>query len=127
MSLALSHEHLTRPPTAKDLDGRPDDRGVRVDVRGHPGRLDQVRLDEDRLAPRPVPPEAQLGEPPADDGRQVVSVRGRLRDADVGAAGRLVMVVYELQPRRPRQDSPRAGEKPSTPEAGGRCRVAAGW
>ncbi len=109
--LALRDEHLARPPAAEDLGDRPDHGGVRVDVRGVAERLDQVRLEQHRLAPRPGPPQAQLGEPPADDPGQVVAIRRRPGDEDIGAAECLVVVQQEAEARPARDEGARRGQE----------------
>ena len=50
MALALGDQHLASLPAAKDLGGRDDDTGMRVDLRSGADGLDEVGLEQNRLS-----------------------------------------------------------------------------
>ena len=118
--LALGDEQVAYSPAPEYLGHGPDDGGVCVDMRGALDRLDQVGLEQDRLATRPACPQSQLGQSAADDSPQVIVVRGRPGDEDIGATERLIAVTKQLETASTRKHRSRSAEKPAAAETVGR-------
>ena len=87
----------SRLPAAEHLPGGADDRGVGVDLGVGAGRLDKVRLEQDRLALEGGRAETQFPQAVAQDLLEIIGVRGGPGDEDIGAEGGLVVVTSRLE------------------------------
>src|SRR5271157_602359 len=97
MPLAFGHDHLASLPAAEHLPGGADDRGVGVDLGVGAVGLDEVRLEQDRLALEGGRAEAQFLQAVAQNLLEIPCVRGGLGDEDIGAEGGLVVVASQLE------------------------------
>ena len=116
MPLPLADDDLARPPASKDLGGGADDRGVGVDVRRLAARLDEVRLEQDRLARRPPrrkPQRPRVRRRSAVRGRLDTTRRGRRRPR---RGGPLVVVALGVGPEAGHGERAGPGQERPSPE-----------